>query len=190
MTTVFEQLQAKAVAWCRDFEAYKDECRVFAERLRIEFISYLGAKSTDVEFHELNEHLERIKDGETQLSPRLRVGDDGFLYFGLTVFFATEKHCVDEHIRVGIQRSKNQWKLRWNRTELAYHVQSDNGPLFEKATALIIDKFSTPFRKTRGQLGFVPVLTSDHLALVPVEETRIAAESARIEPTGQAPVAK
>lgn len=30
MTTHFQDLQAKAIAWCKDFEQYKDECIVFA----------------------------------------------------------------------------------------------------------------------------------------------------------------
>lgn len=185
-TTIYDDLQAKAVAWCRDFEGYKEECRVFAERLRIDFITYLGAKSTDIEFHELNEQHERVKGEETLLSPRLRVGDDGFLYFGLTLFFSTGKHCVDEHVRVGVQRSKNQWKLRWNRADLTYHPQGNNDAMFQKAAAQIFEKFATPFRKTRGQLGFVPVVSSDHLALVPVAETRIAAEAPSAEASNAA----
>lgn len=176
-TTIYQDLQAKAVAWCRDFEAYKEECRVFGERLRIEYITYLGAKSTDIEFHELNEQHERVKSDQTLLSPRLQVGDDGFLYFGLTIFFSTGKHSIDEYVRVGVQRSKNHWRVRWNRFDLAYHIQGDNQAMFQKATAQILDKFATPFRKTRGQLGFVPIVSSDHLALVPVSDSRVAAEA-------------
>ena len=85
-TTLFEGLQAKAEAWCRDFDRYKEECKMFAEGLRIDFISYLGAKSTDIEFHVLDEHLERVRDAGTTLSPRLQSGNDGFIYFGITVF--------------------------------------------------------------------------------------------------------
>jgi hypothetical protein len=85
-TTVFEDLTAKADAWCREFERYKDECKVFAEKLRVELIEYLGAKSTDIEFYVLDEHLDRVRDAGSTLSPRLQVGDDGFVYFGLTLF--------------------------------------------------------------------------------------------------------
>lgn len=176
-STIYQDLQAKAVAWCRDFEEYKEECRIFGERLRIEYITYLGAKSTDIEFHELNELHERVKNEQTLLSPRLQVGDDGFLYFGLTLFFSTGKHCVDEYVRVGVQRSKNNWRVRWNRAELVFQNHGNNDAMFQKATAQIFEKFATPFRKTRGQLGFIPIQSSDHLALVPVTETRVAAEA-------------
>lgn len=183
-TTVFEDLQAKAEAWCREFDRYKEECKVFAERLRVEFIEYLGAKSTDVEFHMLDEHLDRMRDAGTTLSPRLQVGDDGFIYFGLTIFFKLETQCLDEHVRVGIQRSKAQWRVRWNHAEIAYGTGTAHQAFFDKAVAAIAEKFATPFHKRRGPLGFVPVISNDHLVLVPPAELRVAAESG---PSGPAP---
>jgi len=184
--TVFEDLQAQAEAWCREFDRYKEECKVFAERLRVEFIEYLGAKSTDVEFHVLDEHLDRMRDAGTTLSPRLQVGDDGFIYFGLTIFFKLETQCLDEHVRVGIQRSRAQWRVRWNQAEIAYGAGADHQAFFGKAVAAIAEKFSTPFHKRRGPLGFVPVISNDHLVLVPPAELRVAAESAPPPPEGSA----
>lgn len=184
--TVFEDLQAQAEAWCREFDRYKEECKVFAERLRVEFIEYLGAKSTDVEFHVLDEHLDRMRDAGTTLSPRLQVGDDGFIYFGLTIFFKLETQCLDEHVRVGIQRSRAQWRVRWNQAEIAYGTGADHQAFFGKAVTAIAEKFSTPFHKRRGPLGFVPVISNDHLVLVPPAELRVAAESAPSPPEGSA----
>lgn len=181
--TVFQDLQAKAVAWCRDFEQYKEECKVFAERLRVDFIDYLGAKSTDVEFHALDDRLDRLRDEDTGLSPRLQVGDDGFFYFGLTVFFKADGHCLDEHIRVGVQRARSTWRVRWNQQETTYAANGPHTAFYDKAMASMVEKFSTPFRKTRGQLGFVPALSNDHLVLVPVAETRLVAEA----PNGDKP---
>jgi hypothetical protein len=181
-TTVFEELTAKADAWCREFDRYKDECKVFAEKLRIELIEYLGAKSNDVEFHILDEHLDRVPDGGSTLSPRLQVGDDGFIYFGLTLFFKLEKQCVDEHVRVGVQRVKGQWRVRWNRMELGYGAAIGHGPFFEKVVASIAEKFTTTFHRQRGPLGFVPVISNDHLTLVPPAELRMGAESASQAP--------
>lgn len=111
-TTILEELQGMAEAWCQEFDRYKDECKVFAERLRIELIEHLGAKSTDVEFHVLDEHLDRVTDAGFTLSPRLQVGDDGFVYFGLTLFFKLKTQCVDEHARVGVQRARGQWRVK------------------------------------------------------------------------------
>lgn len=175
--TIFEELQAKAENWCREFDRYKDDCKVFAERLRVELIEYLGARSTDVEFHVLDEHLDRVRDGGFTLSPRLQVGDDGFVYFGLTLFFKLEKQCLDEHVRVGVQRSRNQWRVRWNRLELAYGTGPSHAPFFEKVVASIAEKFTTPFHRRSGPLGFVPVISNDHLTLVAPEDLRVAAES-------------
>ena len=176
-TTLFEGLQAKAEAWCRDFDRYKEECKMFAEGLRIDFISYLGAKSTDIEFHVLDEHLERVRDAGTTLSPRLQSGNDGFIYFGITVFFKLETQCLDEHVRVGIQRVRGQWRIRWNQMEMGYGPAGGHGPFFEKATAAIAEKFETPFHKRRGPLGFVPVFSNDHLTLVPPSEVRGATDA-------------
>ncbi len=176
-TTRFEELQAKAGAWCQDFERHKDDCKVFAEKLRIELIEYLGAKSTDIEFYVLDEHLDRVRDGGTTLSPRLQVGDDGFIYFGLTLFFKFEGQCVDEHVRVGIQRARGQWRVRWNQQEISYGNANARTAFFEKATAAIAEKFDTPFHKKRGPLGFVPIISNDHLVLVPPAELRVATEA-------------
>ncbi|WP_375576025.1 hypothetical protein [Paracidovorax oryzae] len=162
MTTNFQDLQAKAIAWCKDFEQYKDECVVLAQRLRVEFIAHLGARSGDVEFHALDERLERIADERTSLWPRLQVGDDGFFYFGLTLFFRADAHCLDEHIRVGIQKSRTHWRVRWNQKESVYSTTGSNSAFFDKITAITLEKFSTPFRRMKGQLGFVPMLQSDH----------------------------
>ena len=179
--TVFDELRAKAATWCREFERYKDECKVFAERLRIDLIEYLGAKSTDVEFHVLDEHLDRLPDEGFTLSPRLQVGDDGVIYFGLTLFFRLETQLLDEHVRVGVQRVKGQWRIRWNRLELSYGGAASRGPFFEKVTAATAEKFTTPFHRRRGPLGFVPVVSSnDHLTLVPPEAVRVAAESGTV----------
>ena len=175
--TLFEELQAKAGAWCRDFERHKDECKVFAEKLRIELIEYLGAKSTDMEFYVLDEQLDRVRDAGTTLSPRLQVGDDGFVYFGLTLFFKFEGQCVDEHVRVGIQRTRGQWRVRWNQQEISYGSTNARTAFFEKATAAIAEKYETPFHKKRGPLGFVPIVSNDHLVLVPPTELRVAAEA-------------
>ena len=177
MTSTFQELRAKAIAWCRDFEQYKEECQVFAERIRIEYIGYLGAKSTDLEFHVLDERLDRMGDAGTTLSPRLQVGDDGFLYFGLTLFFKADGHCLDEHVRVGVQRGRGHWRVRWNHVEFSYSLNGPHDAFFEKITAVMMDKFTTPFRKTRGPLGFIPVLSKDHLALVPVSDSPLAAEA-------------
>jgi hypothetical protein len=176
-TTVFEDLTAKAETWCREFERYKDECKVFAEKLRVELIEYLGAKSTDVEFYILDEHLDRVRDGGSTLSPRLQVGDDGFIYFGLTLFFKLEGKGLDEHVRVGVQRVKGQWRIRWNQLEMNYGTGSAHTPFFEKVVAAIAEKFTTPFHRRRGPLGFVPIISNDHLTLVPPAELRIAAEN-------------
>jgi len=173
----FEDLRLKAEAWCREFDRHKDECQLFAERLRVELIEYLGAKSTDVEFHALDEHLDRQRETGTTLSPRLQVGDDGFVYFGLTIFFRLESRCLDEYIRVGVQKSRSQWRVRWNQSEMVY----GGGELFfEKAIALIADKFATPFHRRKGPLGFVPVITNDHLSLVPPAEMKGARETAQM----------
>ena len=179
-TTVFQDMHTKAMAWCRDFEQYKEECKVFAERLRIDYIVYLGAKSTDVEFYVLDERLERLRDEGTTLSPRLQVGDDGFLYFGLTLFFRAESQCLEEHVRVGIQRGKSQWRVRWNQIEANYAPDGPHQAFFDKVTAAMMEKFATPFRKIRGQLGFVPAFANDHLQLLPVAETRIAADAQQV----------
>lgn len=176
-TTVFEDLTAKADAWCREFDTYKDACKVFAEKLRVELIEYLGAKSTDIEFYVLDEHLDRVKDAGNTLSPRLQVGDDGFIYFGLTLFFKLECQRLDEHVRVGVQRVKGQWRIRWNQLELSYSTGSGRAPFFEKVVALIAEKFTTPFHRRRGPLGFVPVISNDHLTLVSPAELRITAEN-------------
>lgn len=178
--TVFEELQAKAEAWCKEFDRYKDECKVFAEKLRVELIEYLGAKSTDVEFHVLDEHLDRVQDSGFTLSPRLQVGDDGFVYFGLTLFFKLETQCLDEHVRVGVQKVKGQWRIRWNQLELSYGNSNGHGTFFEKVTALIAEKFTTPFHRRRGPLGFVPVVSNDHLTLVAPADLRIAAENGTV----------
>jgi hypothetical protein len=183
-TTIFEALHSKAEAWCQEFDRYKDECKVFAERLRIELIEYLGAKSTDVEFHVLDEHLDRVKDGDFTLSPRMQVGDDGFVYFGLTIFFKLETQCVDEHARVGVQRTRGQWRVRWNQIEMVYGTASGQRPFFDKVTASISDKFTTPFHRKRGPLGFVPVMSNDHLTLVAPSDVRLSAESTAIVPEG------
>lgn len=177
-TTVFEELSAKADAWLREFDRYKDECKVFAEKLRIEFIEYLGAKSTDVEFYILDEHLDRVRDGGSTLSPRLQVGDDGFVYFGLTLFFKLEKQCLDEHVRVGVQRVKGQWRVRWNQLELNYGPASGHIPFFEKAVSSLAEKFATPFHRRRGPLGFIPIISNDHVTLVPPAELRSSSENA------------
>jgi hypothetical protein len=176
--TVFDDLRAKAENWCREFDRYKEECKLFAERLRVEFIEYLGATSTDVEFHVLDEHLDRVRDAGTTLSPRLQVGDDGFVYFGLTIFFKLKGRCVDEHVRVGVQRARSQWRVRWNQTEIAYGTGAAHQAFFDKAVGTIAEKFSTPFHKRRGPLGFVPVISNDHLMLVPPADLRVSADSA------------
>jgi hypothetical protein len=176
-TTIFEELQGKAEAWCLEFDRYKDECKVFSERLRVELIEYLGAKSTDVEFHVLDEHLDRVKDADFTLSPRLQVGDDGFVYFGLTIFFKLKTQCVDEHVRVGVQRTRGQWRVRWNQIEMAYGNTSGHGPFFDKVRESVAEKFTTPFHRRRGPLGFVPVMSNDHLTLVAPSDVRVAAES-------------
>lgn len=173
---IFEQLQAKASQWCSEYGRYKEECRVFAEHMRVEYIEYLGARSADIEFHVLNENLERMKDEGTTLSPRLQPGDDGFIYFGLTIVFKMNHGCLDEHVRIGVQRVRNQWRVRWNQTEMA-HGDPPHLAFFQKVTALIEAKFSTPFHKQRGALGFIPVVSNDHLALLPPAELRIAAEA-------------
>lgn len=175
--TKFEDLQAKAETWCREFDRYKEECKLFAERLRVEFIEYLGAKSTDIEFHVLDEHLDRVRDAGTTLSPRLQVGDDGFVYFGLTIFFKLQTQCLDEHVRVGVQRVRAHWRVRWNQTEMAYGANGSTLAFFDKASAAIAEKFATPFHKRRGPLGFVPMISNDHLVLVPPSEIRTAAEA-------------
>ena len=175
--TEFEDLQAKAETWCREFDRYKEECKVFAERMRVEFIEYLGAKSTDIEFHVLDEHLDRVKDAGTTLSPRLQVGDDGFVYFGLTIFFKLQAQALDEHVRVGIQRVRAHWRVRWNQTEMTYGASGSPAAFFDKASAAIAEKFATPFHKRRGPLGFVPMISNDHLVLVPPAEIRTAAEA-------------
>ncbi|MDA8521040.1 hypothetical protein [Acidovorax sp. NCPPB 4044] len=162
MTSNFQELQAKAIAWCKDFEQYKDECVVFAQRLRVEFIAHLGARSGDVEFHALDERLERITDERSSLWPKLQVGDDGFFYFGLTLFFRADSHCLDEHVRVGIQKSRSHWRVRWNQKESTYSPSGPNAAFFDKVTAVTLEKFATPFRRMKGQLGFVPTLQSDH----------------------------
>ncbi|MFN4119401.1 hypothetical protein [Acidovorax sp.] len=179
-TTPFEELQAQAEAWCQEFEQYKEECKVFAERLRIDWIEYLGAKSTDVEFHKLDEHLDRIADGAFTLSPRLQVGDDGFVYFGLTLFFKMKKQCLDEHVRVGVQRVKGQWRVRWNQLEMAYGAAGSHDAFFQKATATIAQKFTTPFHRRRGPLGFVPIVSNEHLTLVAPADVRVADQHAAV----------
>lgn len=175
--TVFEDLQNKAETWCREFDKYKDECKLFAERLRVELIEYLGARSEDVEFHPLDEHLDRIRDGSFTLSPSLQVGDDGFVYFGITLFFKLKSRCLDEHVRVGVQKTKGQWRIRWNQMELNYGAGASHNVFFDKAIALIAEKFSTYFHRARGPLGFIPVITNDHLALVAPADLRNSAET-------------
>jgi len=171
-----ENIRAKAITWCRDFEQYKEECRVFAERLRVEYISYLGAKSTDVEFHKLDERLERLAAEGTTLSPRLQVGDDGYIYFGLTLFIREESHCLEEHARIGVQRIQGKWRVRWNQIESGSISDKTPHAFFEKVTAALLEKFSTPFYKIRGQLGFIPTISNDHLVLVPTSEPLVALE--------------
>ncbi|AVO48476.1 hypothetical protein C6568_03775 [Melaminivora suipulveris] len=166
----FETIRSKAIAWCRDFDDYKEECRVFAERLRIEFITYLGAKSTEVEFHKLDERLERLASEGTTLSPRLQVGDDGFIYFGITLFIREGGDCLEEHARVGVQRVQGKWRIRWNQLESASITDKIPPAFFDKISAAILDKFSTPFYKIRGQLGFIPTISNDHLVLVPTAD--------------------
>jgi len=172
--TPFENIRGKALAWCRDFEDYKEDCRVFAEKLRIEFICYLGAKSADVEFYKMDERLERLTDEGTTLSPRLQVGDDGFVYFGLTIFFREGAQCLEEHARVGVQRIQGKWRMRWNQLESGNISEKIPHAFFEKVTAAILEKFSTPFYKIRGQLGFIPTFSNDHLVLVPTNDALVA----------------
>jgi hypothetical protein len=118
-----------------------------------------------------------VRDAGSTLSPRLQVGDDGFIYFGLTLFFKLESQRLDEHVRVGVQRVKGQWRIRWNQLELSYGTGASHSPFFDKAVASIAEKFMTPFHRRRGPLGFVPIISNDHLTLVPPAELRIAAES-------------
>lgn len=172
----FENLRSKAIAWCRDFEQYKEECRVFGERLRVEYIGYLGARSTDVEFYKMDERLERLASEGTTLSPRLQVGDDGYIYFGLTVFIREDSHCLEEHIRIGVQRVQGKWRMRWNQLESANINDKVPQAFFEKVTATMLEKYSTPFYKIRGQLGFIPTFSNDHLVLVPAGESLAAAD--------------
>ena len=169
----FEELRSKAEEWCREFDRYKEECKLFAEKLRVELIEYLGATSSDVEFHVLDEHLERKPDEGTTLSPRMQVGYDGLVYFGLTIFFQLKAKCLDEHIRVGVQRHRSQWRVRWNHMEIPY----DGPKFFDKVVGAIAEKFSTPLHRRRGMLGFVPIVTNDHLALVPPAELRAMKEA-------------
>lgn len=175
--TIYEDLQSKAEAWCCEFERYKEDCKVLAERLRIELIEYLGARSTDVEFHVLDEHLDRVSDAGLTLSPRLQVGDDGFIYFGLTLILKLKSQCVDEHVRVGLQQARGHWRVRWNQLELPYGANPDRTAFLEKIVASIATKFTTPFHRKRGPLGFVPVISNDHLTLVSPADLRPAAES-------------
>lgn len=176
------------MAWCRQFEQYKEECKVFGEQLRVDYLTYLGARSTDVEFHALDERLERVSSEGTMLSPRLQVGDDGFLYFGLTLFFKESGHCLDEHVRVGVQRSRGQWKVRWGRIESAYSVNASHTAFFDRVTAALAEKFATPFHKVRGQLGFIPYVSKDdHLVLAPLGERRVAEAGNPAISQGQAP---
>ncbi|WP_313076639.1 hypothetical protein [Melaminivora sp.] len=172
----FENLRTRAIAWCKDFEQYKEEVRMFAERLRVEYISYLGARSTDVEFHKLDERLERLDAEGTTLSPRLQVGDDGFVYFGLTLFLREGSHCLEEHVRVGVQRVQGKWRMRWNQIESGNISDKTPQTFFEKVTAAMLEKFSTPFYKIRGQLGFIPTFSNDHLVLVPTSDPLVASE--------------
>lgn len=174
--TPFENIRSKAIDWCRSFEDYKEECRVFAERLRVEFIYYLGAKSTDVEFHKIDERLERLVNEGTTLSPRLQVGDDGFVYFGLTIFVKEHTHCLEEHARIGVQRVQGKWRIRWNQLESGNISDKVPHAFFDKVTAAILEKFSTPFYKIRGQLGFIPTFNNDHLVLVPTSEVLAAVD--------------
>jgi len=174
--TPFQNIRSKAIAWCQDFEQYKEECRLFAERLRVEFISYLGAKSTDVEFHKMDERLERVAGEGTTLSPRLQVGDDGYIYFGLTIFIREDSHCLEEHARIGVQRAQGKWRVRWNQLESGNISEKVPPAFFDKIVAAILEKFSTPFYKIRGQLGFIPTFSNDHLVLVPTAETFAAVD--------------
>ncbi len=170
----FENIRAKAIAWCKDFDRYKEECRMFAERLRVEYIYYLGARSTDVEFHKLDERLERLPGEGTTLSPRLQVGDDGFVYFGLTLFLREGSHCLEEHARIGVQRVHGKWRVRWNQIESGSIAERTPHAFFDKVSAAILEKYSTPFYKIRGQLGFIPTFSNDHLVLVPAAEAPVA----------------
>ena len=92
------------------------------------------------------------------------------------IVFKMNHGCLDEHVRIGVQRVRNQWRVRWNQTEMAYG-DPPHLAFFQKVTALIEAKFSTPFHKQRGALGFIPVVSNDHLALLPPAELRIAAEA-------------
>jgi len=172
----FDNLRSKAIAWCRDFEQYKEECRIFGERLRIEYIGYLGAKSTDVEFYKMDERLERLASEGTTLSPRLQVGDDGYVYFGLTIFIREGCHCLEEHARIGVQRAQGKWRVRWNQMESGSINDKVPQAFFDKVTAAMLEKYSTPFYKIRGQLGFIPTFSNDHLVLVPAGEVLAATE--------------
>lgn len=183
--TPFENLRSRAISWCQDFENYKEECRVFAERLRVEFITYLGAKSMDVEFYKMDERLERQVSEGTTLSPRLQVGDDGFIYFGITLFIREGSHCLEEHARVGVQRMQSKWRIRWNQLESGNIADKVPTAFFEKVTAAMLEKFSTPFYKIRGQLGFIPTFSNDHLVLVPTTDPLVAVDD-RGQGTGAA----
>lgn len=181
--TPFENIRGKAIAWCRDFERYKEECQVFAERLRVEFIVYLGARSTEVEFHKLDERLERLAGEGTTLSPRLQVGDDGFIYFGITLFIREDSQCLEEHARVGVQKVQGKWRVRWNHLESGNISDKVPQAFFDKICASVLEKFSTPFYKIRGQLGFIPTFSNDHLVLVPTADA-LAALDDRSQATG------
>ncbi len=174
--TPFENLQNRAVAWCRDFEQHKEECRIFAERLRIEFISYMGAKSADVEFHKLDERLERIAAEGTTLSPHLQVGDDGYVYFGITIFLREASHCLEEPARIGLQKVQGKWRVRWNQLETSSITDKFPPAFFDKVLASMLEKYSTPFYKIRGQLGFIPTFNNDHLVLVPTADALAAVD--------------
>jgi DNA phosphorothioation-dependent restriction protein DptG len=60
---------------------------------------------------------------------------------------------------------------------LNYGTGSAHTPFFEKVVAAIAEKFTTPFHRRRGPLGFVPIISNDHLTLVTPAELRIAAEN-------------
>ncbi len=104
--TPFENIRGKAIAWCRDFERYKEECQVFAERLRVEFIVYLGARSTEVEFHKLDERLERLAGDGTTLPPACR--------WETTVSFISVSPCSSARIPIA-WRSMPGWACKKSR---------------------------------------------------------------------------
>jgi hypothetical protein len=120
-----------------------------------------------------------VRDASFGLSPVLQIGDDGFFYFGLTLFFRMKNRCVDEHMRIGVQKNKAHWRVRWNQSEMNYDGANGNVVFFKKLTDTISGKFGTYFHKVKGPLGFIPVLNNDHLTLVPPAEVRVVAEASQ-----------